>query len=349
MGCDRLVLAVTMGIGREFLAAGLIIAGMEASTFAAAQEEVVPTFGTTVVVPGGLIGAIYPISPNSRFLPYFEWLHPIGVIYTSTLNVPTRNFREGFPGVTDRHEWFAIDYSGRFWIETAGLYRFELTSDDGSRLYIDDELVVDNDGVHPPQTRTKALMLAGGIHRIRVSYFQGPRDQVALTLRVAGPGEEWRIFSTEEFKPPSDPATWMYLGELLHVSSVTSAPGEKVRLEISLDSTATRAPKALKWEVVFPAQLLELEGDGPEIGSAAMDSGKSLTCSRRKSYSDFCTLSGGQNPVANGPIAIFHFKIRATAEAGTAAVRIERAEAVTVDSKELTLNNAEGTVTIRQR
>jgi hypothetical protein len=338
-----------MGIGREFLAAGLIIAGMEASTFAAAQEEVVPTFGTTVVVPGGLIGAIYPISPNSRFLPYFEWLHPIGVIYTSTLNVPTRNFREGFPGVTDRYEWFAIDYSGRFWIETAGLYRFELTSDDGSRLYIDDELVVDNDGVHPPQTRTKALMLAGGIHRIRVSYFQGPRDQVALTLRVAGPGEEWRIFSTEEFKPPSDPATWMYLAELLHVSSVTSAPGEKVRLDISLDSAATRAPKALKWEVVFPAQLLELEGDGPEIGSAAMDSGKSLTCSRRKSYSDFCTLSGGQNPVANGPIAIFHFKIRATAEAGTTAVRIERAEAVTVDSKELTLNNAEGTVTIRQR
>src|SRR5580658_8485649 len=156
-----------MGIGRKFLAAGLIIAGMEATAFAAAQEEVVPTFGTTVVVPGGLIGAIYPISPNSRFLPYLEWLHPIGVIYTSTLNVPTRNFREGFPGVTDRHEWFAIDYSGRFWIETAGLYRFELTSDDGSRLYIDDELVVDNDGVHPPQTRTKALMLAGGIHRIR--------------------------------------------------------------------------------------------------------------------------------------------------------------------------------------
>jgi hypothetical protein len=141
----------------------------------------------------------------------------------------------------------------------------------------------------------------------------------------------------------------MYLNEVLHVSSVTSAPGENVRIEISLDSAAAKAPTALKWELVFPAQLLEPEGDDPERGSAAMDSGKSLTCARRKPYSYSCTLSGGHSPVANGPIAIFHFKIRTIAEAGTTAVRIERAEAVTVDSKELTLSDAEGTVTIRKR
>jgi hypothetical protein len=95
--------------------------------------------------------------------------------------------------------------------------------------------------------------------------------------------------------------------------------------------------------------LLELEGHVPEMGTAAMDSGKSLTCSARNSYSYACILSGGKNPVANGPIAIFHFMIRTTAPTGTAAVRIERAEAVTVDSKERTLDNADGTVTIRQR
>jgi hypothetical protein len=71
-------------------------------------------------------------------------------------------------------------------------------------------VVVNNDGVHPPETRFGALPLDGGIHRIRVSYFQGPRDQVALVLRVARPREEWRVFSTDEFKPPPDPATWAY-------------------------------------------------------------------------------------------------------------------------------------------
>jgi hypothetical protein len=323
------------------------MAAMGAGARAATLDQAVPTFGTTVVVPGGLLGVIYHTRPDSTFLPYFPSLNPLGVIYTSTLNVTPRDFREGFPGVTGRYEWFAIDYSGRFWIEKPGLYRFELTSEDGSRLYIDERLVVNNDGVHQPATRVAALALAGGIHQIRVSYFKGSRGCVALVLRVARPGEDWRIFSTEEFKPPPDPETWMYLGQVFHVSSITSAPGEKVRLEISLDSAS--APTALKWDLVFPTQLLEVEADGPEIGGAAMDSGKSLQCTARNQYSYVCILSGGQNRIANGPIAIFHFKIRTTADAGTTAVRIERAEAVTVDSKELTLNNAEGTVAIRQR
>jgi PA14 domain len=338
-----------LGLGRNVLTAALIIAGVGTGALAIPQDEAIPTFGTTVVVPGGLLGVIYAISPFSKFLPYFQSLDPLGAIYTSTLNVTPRNFLQGFPGVTDRYEWFAIDYSGRFWIEKPGLYRFELTSDDGSKLYIDDQSVVDNEGIHPPETRTGELTLAGGIHRIRVSYFQGPRDAVALVLRVAGPGEEWHVFSTEEFKPPSDPTTWMYLGQALHISPVSGAPGEKIKLEISLDSAASRAPTTLKWDVVFPVQLLELEGNEPEIGAAAMDSGKSLTCTAQKPYSYACSLSGGKNPVANGPIAIFHFKIRATAPTGTAAVRIEKAEAVTLDYKELTLDNADGTVTIRRR
>jgi hypothetical protein len=338
-----------LGLGRNVLAAGLIIAGMRARAPAAPQDEAIPTFGTTVVVPGGLLGVIYAISPLTKFLPYFQSLDPLGVIYTSSLNVTPRNFLQGFPGVTDRYEWFAIDYSGRFWIENPGLYRFELTSDDGSKLYIDDQSVVDNDGIHSPETRTEELTLARGIHRIRVSYFQGPRDQVALVLRVAGPGEEWHVFSTEEFKPPVDPTTWMYRGQALHISPVVGAPGERIKLEISLDSAAARAPTTLKWDVVFPVQLLELEGNGPEVGAAAMDAGKSLTCTGRNPYSYACILSGGKNPVANGPIAIFHFKIRSTAQTGTGAVRIERAEEVTVDSKELTLDNFDGTVTIRQR
>ena len=44
--------------------------------------------------------------------------------------------------------------------------------------------------------------LAHGVHRIRVSYFQGPADEVALVLKVAGPNEVLRIFNTDEFKPP---------------------------------------------------------------------------------------------------------------------------------------------------
>ena len=90
------------------------------------------------------------------------------------------------------------------------MYRFALTSDDGSRLMIDDQTVVDNDGVHPVSTQSGTIELGGGIHKIRVQYFQGPRLQVALVLEVAGPDEDLRVFSTDEFKPPANPEDWKF-------------------------------------------------------------------------------------------------------------------------------------------
>jgi hypothetical protein len=169
-----------------------------------------PTFGTTVVVPFGLLGEIYHLRPKDSRLPDFGRLEPVGRIYTNALYVPPREIAEGFPGVTDRFEWFAIDYNGRFWIEKPGRYRFTLISDDGAKLYIDGREVIDNDRMHPPQTVGGSVRLSGGIHRVRVSYFQGPRFQVALILRVAGPGEKWRVFDTNEFKPPPNPENWKY-------------------------------------------------------------------------------------------------------------------------------------------
>jgi hypothetical protein len=197
---DRFLLALAL----------LPLAGLCQERITLPPEPRTPTFGTTVVVPFGLLGEIYQLRANVGRLPDFGRLEPVGRIYTNALNVPPRDFSEGFPGVTDRFEWFAIDYNGRFWIEKPGRYRFALLSDDGAKLYIDGREVIDNDRIHPPQTAGGSTRLSGGIHRVRVSYFQGPRFQVALILRVAGPGEEWRVFDTNEFKPPPNPENWKY-------------------------------------------------------------------------------------------------------------------------------------------
>src|SRR5580693_2855997 len=108
-----------------------------------AQETV--TFGITVVIPSALQGRIYNIKHNSKKLPNFRKMKPVGTIYTTSLNIPPQDFRQGFPGVTTRFEWFAIDYSGRFWVEKEGDYGFSLISDDGANLYIDGERVIEND------------------------------------------------------------------------------------------------------------------------------------------------------------------------------------------------------------
>jgi hypothetical protein len=162
-------------------------------------------FGTTVVDNSGFQGRVFNLKPGTHALPKFARLHPIGTVYTTSLNVWPQNFDEGFPNVTDRVEWFAIEYTGRIWIEHPGDYRFSLLSDDGARLYLDNQVIIDNDGAHSATGISGGATLTRGVHAIKVEYFQGPRYTVALVLAVAPPGEPWRIFNTTDFKPPNDP------------------------------------------------------------------------------------------------------------------------------------------------
>lgn len=149
-------------------------------------------FGTAGTVPFALQGRVYYIPESSEQLPDFARLRPVGTISTTVLNIQPQSFTVGFPGVTDRFEWFAIDYNGRIMLPQAGTYTFRLTSDDGSKLFIDGELVIDNDGVHGPGAIDGEATLSAGIHDVRVQYFQGPREEVALILEWGPDAENLR-------------------------------------------------------------------------------------------------------------------------------------------------------------
>lgn len=190
----------------------LLAAGLYGQTQNQAQEppppppnnanEAAGMFGTAVVIPGGIKGQVYALPFGQDVLPDFSTAKLIGTIYTKSINIPTRDFSEGFPGVSARYEWFAIEYTGNFFVRDAGIYGFLLTSDDGSRLWIDDQLVGDDDGQHQPTTVVSQVQLATGVHRLRLQYFQGPKYQVALTLVVRRPGDPKPvIFNVENFVP----------------------------------------------------------------------------------------------------------------------------------------------------
>src|ERR1700733_11957856 len=135
-------------------------------------------------------------------------------------------------------------------------------------------------------------------------------------------------------------------GQSLRVSSVKGSPGETIAVEISLDAPAGKEPASLKWETVFPAQLLQAESNGPSASGAAKESGKSLTCATPKVYSYVCILAGGEKPVGNGPVATFRFKIREGARLGDATITIDHAEGVSGDAAPMTVTDAVGLVTI---
>jgi hypothetical protein len=72
------------------------------------------SFGLATSDPTSLKGDIYYLQEGASSLPDFSSLTPVGSIYTKALNIPARSFTSGFPGVTDRFEWFAIRYTGTF-------------------------------------------------------------------------------------------------------------------------------------------------------------------------------------------------------------------------------------------
>ena len=150
-----------------------------------------------------LEGKIYYLAEDTEVLPDFSKLKPVeGSIYTTSLDVEPRSFEEGFPGITDRIEWFALVYTGKFGVKRGGEYMFTLLSDDGSRLYIDGKRVIDNDGIHGPGEAEATITLKPGVHNIRVEYFQGPRYDIALQLFVTPPGGQTAIFSTNDYPLP---------------------------------------------------------------------------------------------------------------------------------------------------
>jgi hypothetical protein len=156
----------------------------------------IPTsaFGDTWLPGKGLVGNVYQLDVNTPSLPDFSQLPVQAMLLAPNLDVPVRAFTEGFPGVPGGLvEWFGIKFVGKLVIETPGEYTFFIGSDDGSKLFIGDQLVIDNDGTHAYNENWGVANLSAGEHNITVEYFQGPRFNIALRLFWTKPGGQKEI------------------------------------------------------------------------------------------------------------------------------------------------------------
>lgn len=81
-----------------------------------------------------------------------------------------------------RIDHYAMDFSGLIEVPEDGMYTFYLRSDDGSKMYIHDRLVVDNDGSHSAKTKHGFIPLKKGKHPIVVEYFE---DFLGQELRLS--------------------------------------------------------------------------------------------------------------------------------------------------------------------
>jgi cytochrome c2/cytochrome c5 len=108
-------------------------------------------------------------------------------------------------GIIKREDNLAVLYEGFLRIDRDGDYTFWTTSGDGSRIWIDGNLVVDNDGIHPPQTASGNVKLTKGIHRFRTAVFDGNGGQ-ELAVEYEGPELGRRAVSNDLYLKEDGPA-----------------------------------------------------------------------------------------------------------------------------------------------
>ncbi|MDG0963426.1 MAG: PA14 domain-containing protein [Opitutales bacterium] len=82
---------------------------------------------------------------------------------------------------------FGFVFQGEIECIKKGKYSFTLSSDDGSILFINDKVVVDNDGIHGIETAKGSIDLNKGKHNIEVRYFERGGGE-SLTVSWSGPG-----------------------------------------------------------------------------------------------------------------------------------------------------------------
>ncbi len=162
---------------------------------------------------------------------------------------------------------FIARWTGRVRIDKPGDYTFTTESDDGSRLFIDDQRVVDNSGIHGMKKESGKAILSAGDHTIRIEYFQGtagagckvswivPGGAEALipgSALVHTQGAEQKIAWDKAAwdRPRADPNAWVNLmdyGPLIDDTILSPAPKDNVAIKghaVKLSAKGTGAAGA---------------------------------------------------------------------------------------------------------
>jgi hypothetical protein len=117
-------------------------------------------------------------------MPDYAALAPYAAASVNSINFgsTTGNF-----ATSGRADNVGAVFKGFVNVPATGTFTFFTNSDDGSKLFIGDQLVVNNDGVHTAQERSGTIALAAGKHALRVEFFEGT-GSTSLLVSYQGPG-----------------------------------------------------------------------------------------------------------------------------------------------------------------
>ncbi|MEJ7914446.1 MAG: PA14 domain-containing protein, partial [Chitinophagaceae bacterium] len=158
-----------------------------------------PVNTTTPTVASGLKYRYFEGSWD--FLPNFNALTPLKTGAGPNVDLGVRT-----PGVNNN---FALLWEGYINLPTAGTFTFELTSDDGSKLYFNSfysptaTALVSNDGLHGAYPISASITVdKGGLYPIAITFFEKDGGE-AMNVSWSGPGIPKQLIPNVAFTDPS--------------------------------------------------------------------------------------------------------------------------------------------------
>ncbi len=135
--------------------------------------------GSAVLYQSGIQVEYFHPSPPNVARETLAKLKPqaVGIVPEIVMNVPQKK----------ENDQFALRFTGLIQIPTAGKYTFYLSSDDGSRLYLDEKQLIDNDGLHGMSEKSAAVDLQPGSLPLVLTYFDNGGGD-GLEIAWSGPG-----------------------------------------------------------------------------------------------------------------------------------------------------------------
>ena len=96
-------------------------------------------------------------------------------------------------------------FPGYLAFELSDSYYICITSDDGSKLFIDDSLVIDNDGSHGAVEKCAVYNALAGVKKVQIEYFEGGGGSVLFVewVPLSRPPEHRliRVINASAFVP----------------------------------------------------------------------------------------------------------------------------------------------------
>ena len=120
----------------------------------------------------------------------FSALSSLGQIQVDRLDIPltTGSFKPFLnTSFSSKLDNFGIDCNATLHIKESNTYTLYLSSDDGSNLFLDKTLVIDNSGDHAPLKKSFSTFLLAGRYPLRINYYNRTgQKQLILSIKKTG-------------------------------------------------------------------------------------------------------------------------------------------------------------------